>query len=249
MKLKYILTAGAVALSGFAQAAAETCSTYSGPHTTALVELYTSEGCDSCPPADQWLSSLFSQGFRPDQVVPLALHVDYWDYIGWKDRFASAAYSARQRRYARDGGASTVYTPGFLLNGIEWRRWRRVSEPSGNHSVAGDLTAGIDDGNASIAFSPPAPYGDGLVAHVAVLGFGLESDVRAGENNGRKLISDFVVLGSRDGVMAATGETYKATLPLPQSPNESDRTAVVVWVSTIDSQTPLQAAGGWLTRH
>src|SRR5713101_7266519 len=88
MKSKYLLATIAIAFAFTARAAEPACSTYSGPHTTALVELYTSEGCDSCPAADHWLSSLFGQGLRPDQVVPLALHVDYWDYIGWKDPFA-----------------------------------------------------------------------------------------------------------------------------------------------------------------
>jgi len=90
MKSKHALAAIAAVLASAAHAADPACSTYSGTHTTALVELYTSEGCDSCPAADHWLSSLFAQGFRPDQVVPLALHVDYWDYIGWKDPFAKA---------------------------------------------------------------------------------------------------------------------------------------------------------------
>jgi hypothetical protein len=66
-----------------------------------LVELYTSEGCDSCPPADRWLSSLGAKGYAPERVVPIALHVDYWDYIGWKDPYARQAHSARQRKMAK----------------------------------------------------------------------------------------------------------------------------------------------------
>ena len=77
----------------------------------ALVELYTSEGCSSCPPADRWLSQLNSSDKLWDNFVPVAFHVDYWDYIGWKDRFASKAYSQRQRRYAKEQGERTVYNP------------------------------------------------------------------------------------------------------------------------------------------
>ncbi|HEY6720404.1 MAG TPA: DUF1223 domain-containing protein, partial [Burkholderiales bacterium] len=77
IRINYLVVASCFAFAGAATAVEPACSTYTGPHTTALVELYTSEGCDTCPPADQWLSSLFAQGFRPDQVVPLALHVDY----------------------------------------------------------------------------------------------------------------------------------------------------------------------------
>src|SRR4051794_5009755 len=74
---------------------AASCSADSPQHTLALVELYTSEGCSDCPPADRWLRSL-----KPGSVVPIAFHVDYWDYIGWKDPFARAAFSARQRELA-----------------------------------------------------------------------------------------------------------------------------------------------------
>ncbi|MBV8466202.1 MAG: DUF1223 domain-containing protein, partial [Burkholderiales bacterium] len=77
-----------------------TKSASSGPRQTALIELYTSEGCSSCPPVDRWLSGLPAAGFGPQQVVALAFHVDYWDYLGWRDGFASATNTARQHRRA-----------------------------------------------------------------------------------------------------------------------------------------------------
>src|SRR5205814_6988188 len=127
MKSKHALATIAVALAfafTFAARAAEpACSASSGPRTTALVELYTSEGCDTCPPADHWLSSLFGRGFRPDQVVPLALHVDYWNYIGWKDPFAKGEFSVRQRKLAQMKRPVIVYTPQVLLQGQDFRRW------------------------------------------------------------------------------------------------------------------------------
>src|SRR5262245_46497383 len=86
----------AVLLSGGVMAGE--CKATSGRNTTALVELYTSEGCDSCPPADRWLSSLAQ---APQKVVPIALHVDYWDYIGWKDPYAQQRFSARQRKLSQ----------------------------------------------------------------------------------------------------------------------------------------------------
>src|SRR5471032_2832661 len=99
------------------QAHAVQCTAKSPEKTIALVELYTSEGCDSCPPADRWLSSLGPRGFAPDKVVPIALHVDYWDYIGWKDPYARQLHSARQRRMAQLARAAMVYTPQVLLQG------------------------------------------------------------------------------------------------------------------------------------
>ena len=88
---------------------------------TNLIELYTSEGCSSCPPADQWLSRLKVHPQLWHQLVPIAFHVDYWDYIGWQDRFAKPEFSERQRLYARQNNLSTVYTPALVLNGTEWR--------------------------------------------------------------------------------------------------------------------------------
>ena len=90
---------------------------------TNLIELYTSEGCSSCPPADQWLSRLKVHPQLWHQLVPIAFHVDYWDYIGWQDRFARPEFSERQRLYARQNNLSTVYTPALVLNGTEWRNF------------------------------------------------------------------------------------------------------------------------------
>jgi hypothetical protein len=99
------------------------CVAKSGPNTTALVELYTSEGCSSCPPADRWLSSLVTRGYVPHRVVPLALHVDYWDYIGWKDPYAKRDFSRRQRKLTQLQRLALVYTPQVMLQGRDFRGW------------------------------------------------------------------------------------------------------------------------------
>src|SRR5438045_4524925 len=101
------------------------CSARSPAHTTAFVELYTSEGCSSCPPADRWLSSI-GRTFPPERVVPLALHVDYWDYIGWKDPFARREFSQRQRRLSQLQRRALVYTPQVLVQGTDFRQWGSV---------------------------------------------------------------------------------------------------------------------------
>jgi len=98
------------------------CVAQSGAGTTALVELYTSEGCSSCPPADRWLASL-GQRYTPGSVVPLALHVDYWDYIGWKDPYARREFSLRQRKLSQLQRMALVYTPQVVLQGRDWRLW------------------------------------------------------------------------------------------------------------------------------
>jgi hypothetical protein len=211
-----------------------------------MLELFTSQGCSSCPPADRWMSRLLQRPGLWKDYVPLAFHVDYWDYIGWRDRFASAAYSDRQRTYAEEGGASVIYTPGFLVNGKEWRRWHSESEPQTGANLAGDLTATIDKGTASVRYLPVSAGHPSLLATVAILGFGLESSVIAGENSGRVLHNDFVVLGTSQSSMSSDGGHYVADIPVPVFDTKVDRVAVAVWVSTVDAQSPLQAAGGWL---
>ena len=88
-----------------------------------LLELYTSEGCSSCPPADYFLSALKHAGISSKQLIPLAFHVTYWDYIGWHDRFADKAFDERQRVHARRNKQGTIYTPQFMMSGEDYRRY------------------------------------------------------------------------------------------------------------------------------
>lgn len=97
------------------------CVAHSGSHTAALVELYTAQACSSCPPAERWLSSLAARGYAPERVVPLALHVDYWDYMG--DPYAKRDFSLRQRKLTPLQRLALVYTPQVMLQGRDFRRW------------------------------------------------------------------------------------------------------------------------------
>jgi len=199
------LVAIVLAAAAFAaNAAAPACSARSGERTAALVELYTSEGCDSCPPADRWLSSLFASGYTSAQVVPLALHVDYWDYIGWKDPYAKRQFSARQHKMARLGRATLIYTPQVLLQGRDFRGWgtdafaRSVSEINARPARAALSLAirAIGPGGADVELAAeladPALRGEAFV-YAAAYENKLASDVRAGENRGKRLEHDFVV--------------------------------------------------------
>lgn len=105
-----VMLAGAIACSVMGWAGSARADDH-----PVVVELYTSQGCSSCPPADALLSEL---GERED-VIPLAFHVDYWDYIGWKDQFASPKFTKRQKGYARAGGWKMIYTPQVIVNGME----------------------------------------------------------------------------------------------------------------------------------
>jgi hypothetical protein len=172
--------------------AAGSCSARSGPGVTPVVELYTSEGCSSCPPADQWLSRLKAD----PSVVALAFHVDYWDRLGWKDRFASAAYTQRQAQSQRSSGARFSYTPQVIVDGADSPQWSRIGAPL---SAKGRPTASVEvslarEGkhfSASVGVAAGAPAK--LAAYWAVTEQGHVSSVKAGENDGATLKHDFVV--------------------------------------------------------
>ena len=116
----------------------------SGGKPPQLIELFTSEGCSSCPPADLWISGLKNNEGLWTEYVPLAFHVDYWDWIGWKDRFASAAHTNRQRRYEQTRQVGSVYTPGFVVAGEEWRGFfSRENLPENQQPAAGELVLAL----------------------------------------------------------------------------------------------------------
>lgn len=187
-----LLISLAIGMPAFAE-----CSAKSGDMTTPLVELFTSEGCSSCPPADEWLSRL--EGNR--KVVPLAFHVDYWDYIGWKDRFASPDFSGRQRDAASLGGATFVYTPQVMLNGRDFRDWRNTARfdkavAESRRSAKAKLAMKFVDAPAKkteLQVSAKSSEYKDIDIYVALYENNLSSRVIAGENNGRKLRHDFVV--------------------------------------------------------
>jgi hypothetical protein len=220
----------------------------SSAEPTNLIELYTSEGCSSCPPADRWLSGLKDHPALWTQLIPLEFHVDYWDDLGWKDRFAQAAFTDRQRRYAHESHMRAIYTPGLISNGKEWRNfsWRPPTVPAA--PSAGSLVADIGATELSIRYQPDSTLAgrDRLIANTALLGFGLASYVAAGENRGRELRHDFVVLAHEQTPLKLANGAYEASLKRPQPAVSAERYAVVVWVSTQSSQAPVKALGGWL---
>ncbi len=177
------------------------CSAKSGLTTVPLLELYTSEGCSSCPPADKWLGGLKQD---TSKFTPLAFHVDYWDYIGWKDRFSKAEYSDRQRKTAAFGGAGFVYTPQFVMNGRDFKGWdnsrlNEAVEKSQNIASRANLTLNTvaeADGDITLKASAQAVKpadAKSTDVFIALYENKLVSQVKAGENSGRELKHDYVV--------------------------------------------------------
>ncbi len=220
----------------------------SGPRRTALIELFTSEGCSSCPPAEKWVADLADEPGLWRDFVPVAWHVDYWDGLGWPDRFASAANTERQKSYAAAWRSESIYTPGFVLDGKEWRGWRlpfSLPKPAKEDVGVLELVA-TGSSRFTVRFSPPAGTAAGHSATVAWLGNDLSSDVRRGENAGRKLRHSFIVLRSSTAALTKKGADAVATidLALPDA-RDSKKLSVAAWVMGDRGQTPLQAVGGW----
>lgn len=186
-------------------AQAATCAAESGAQRVPLLELYTSEGCNSCPPTDRWVSELPRRGFTPERVVTLSFHVDYWNYLGWPDPFSRAQFSERQRMASLRNRARVVYTPQLLLNGRDYRRGA-VFDDFGERLSAlgrGPAPARIrmqmqTDGAAALGVTGTATVADaaargGAQAYLALYENNLSNDVSAGENRGKRLRHDFVV--------------------------------------------------------
>lgn len=223
---------------GAASAAAQT-TVRSGPERVRLMELYSSEGCSSCPPADAWATSLRGHPRLWSAFVPLVFHVTYWDYLGWSDPLADKSFTARQRAYAASWGTETVYTPGWVLDGREWRGWGGEPPPAGPR--VGVLEAAEKAGTVSARFEPLADAGS-YEAYAARVGLGIESNVARGENAGRRLRHDFVVTSLASKKMRKAGDAWTAEFVLPPGRAAGTGKGLVVWVVGPDGR-PVQAAG------
>ncbi len=243
MKMKPVLAS--VVTAGFlgAASAAFALELASQPTKTHLLELYTSEGCSSCPPAEAWLSKLKNEPRLWQDYAPIAFHVDYWDRLGWRDPYASKQWTERQYQYSARWNSSSVYTPGFVLDG---REWRNSGVPGKASETPGVMKVTMEGGDtARVSFEPANGRTRPLDVHVARLGFDLMINVKAGENSGRKLLHDFVVLG----LNAEKMPTGKAEVKLPErgvQPVANTRSAIVAWVTEPGQVEPIQTVGGWL---
>ena len=226
--------------------AAEPLHLESGIKKNTLVELYTSEGCSSCPPAEKFLNSLKYKNELWTKWVPVAFHVDYWDYIGWKDEYASKEFGYRQSRYANLKRASTVYTPAFMVNGSSWRRGIFASTLPETNSSVGNLVVSINGEAIKANYMPLKKHNLPLKLNVAVLGMELSSHIERGENEGRTAQHEFVVVGFN----SKNSNDLNWTMKLPRLHfSKVKKYALAVWVSEINNPTPIQVVGGLLPNY
>ena len=232
-----------IALHGAAAGAAPICTAQSAATPPRVVELYTSEGCSSCPPADAWLATLKGRA----DVIALGFHVHYWDRLGWPDRFANEAYTRRQYDWASRQGSRSVYTPQVLVDGQDWRGWPRL--PAAPNAAPATAVPQVtltrqDDGKvqarveplATAASSPDLRWG----GYWAVVEDGHVSRVRAGENSGETLRHDHVVRLHQPVPAFAAREGLTSRLDVPQGVASNPRRVVFV-VTSVPGERTLQA--------
>lgn len=225
-----LLTAGSVV--------AQTCEVRSGPRPPAVVELYTSEGCSSCPPADRWLSTLKAQ----DKVLALSFHVNYWNHLGWKDPFATPETTARQYQLKEALRGKYVYTPQVVLNGRDHRDWQGQSAGglAGLPAAAAPALRLSRQGTvvtAQIEATPGTGMAGELAGYWAVLQDGVESKVTRGENAGENLRHDHVVSLYQPVAAWSAAQGGSARLTLPAG----SRQRVAFVVTSAGLTQPVQA--------
>lgn len=201
------------------------CSARSGPRAGALVELYTSEGCSSCPPADHWFSALAAHA-DPARLGLLAFHVDYWDQLGWKDAFSQNAFTRRQYARVHAAGGTTVYTPQLMVSnrtGLRWNATGQVAQAIAQQQAEASryrlgLQASPAAGGWRVALGAAAS-GERVpgspMAYLALAQDGLSSTVTRGENAGVHLSHARVVRGLWGPWPIAAGGLHRDLLVRP----------------------------------
>ena len=219
----------------------------SGQKANIVLELFTSEGCSSCPPADRWLGQLKNKPQLFKEIIPMAFHVDYWDGLGWEDEYAKKQYTNRQYQYKRSGNISNVYTPGVVKDGLEFSRWYKGFSLKKQRSKVGVLKVDINTDNHIItSYFDNLTDKNNLVLNIALLGSGIISEVEAGENSGEKLAHEFVVLDHQTYPTTQKNKTLSWKTPMLESDTTAPKYAIAVWVTDLITQTPVQATGAWL---
>lgn len=214
---------------------------------TSLLELYTSQGCYSCPTAENWLNTLLSFKGLWHDVVPIALHVDYWDYLGWKDPYGEKQNQERHYAYKFQGHTPAIYTPEMILNGRDYTTWRKGELPNFKTGKdIGELELSRTNDGIRVFFSSKNKSGKALRANVALLGFGITAAIKAGENDGRTLHHEFVSLARKSAIAYPVGPLYLWQFPAISSEHTRRRSALIAWLDSEDNNQPIQAVGGWI---
>jgi len=257
MKIKQILGRSSAVVFSLTlileQAHAQVYNYQSGEQKNQLIELYTSQGCSSCPPAEHLLTTLVQSKQLFKRYFPIALHVDYWNYLGWSDTYSSPHSNQRQQKHFKQSNTSNIYTPQFVVDGNEWRGFFRGAPlPALSQQATGQLKLQVEDtlGAASMHFSRSNSKIPSY-CHFALLAFDPSVKVTAGENSGLNLSQDFAMLEITTSPAEFKNDHFTCNaqlskLPaLTNQPAKNRKYAVVSWMAS-QLHSPIQVTGGWL---
>lgn len=228
------------------------CEARSGPKVLPLVELYTAEGCNDCPPADEWLAHAAKAGPQGGAAY-LAFHVDYWDEIGWHDRFGAALHTQRQKlKTLLNGGKRTIYTPQVMVGNEIRAPWREKARFSRLLATVRDRDAKVsivtqariepDRLLVSLDATPAADAGNGkpVWLWLALYEDGLSTQIEGGENKGKLLHHDRVVRFLQ-GPWKLPQQQWKQAVAVPLDGIDVGKSGLVVFAETSSDTTLLQS--------
>ncbi|MBV7315664.1 DUF1223 domain-containing protein [Shewanella sp. NIFS-20-20] len=225
---------------------AEQCQQSKSQQPLQWIELFTSQGCSSCPPADAWLNRWRDDPLLWHSVFPLAFHVSYWNYLGWHDPYSSSEFSERQYLHLNQRHTRNVYTPQILINAQEWRGWQGLlgylaPSPTARVAMATNLGLCIEANDLIWTIDHAYQAPSGVTLHMAIVGMGLETSIARGENRGKILAQDFVVLLHQQQALTANQGTWQWQ-PKSEWPQQQ---VAVLWLE--DQARVLAAVGQPLT--
>jgi len=212
-----------------------------------IIELYTSQGCSSCPPADKWLSKLKKDPNLFKDFIPMAFHITYWDFIGWKDIFAKKLHDNRQRYYSNKvWKKNSVYTPQFIINAKEYKRWfSNQSFPIFENKYGGDLKVNFNNNKIKVSYFNKNIKNQKIYLNIGILGFNYNIDIKRGENKYKTLEHDFVMLNHIQKFAEIKNNRLNINTNLLNIEKNTNKKALVIWLSNYDSDI-LQATGGYI---
>jgi hypothetical protein len=216
--------------------------TFVSTQPTTLIEVFTSEGCSSCPPADKWVAGIKKGLWQ--EVVPVVFHVDYWNYLGWRDNFSQEKFSDHHYRYGKEWRTNSVATPTVARNGYAWDGWRiGISPQKTGKQNSRRIELLYEPDSRKLALSFDAEGKECLRANAAIMVRNFPSRITAGENKGLVLDHAFAAIDLVQFPLKSDGKSYAGDAAF-SAKTDFSANAIAAWVTPCTSQVPLRAVGG-----
>lgn len=212
----------------------------SGNKRVHLLELFTSESCSSCPPTEKWLNTLKDNDRVFKDFVPVEFHVDYWNYLDWEDRFSKPEYTHRQRSYASARGSNRIFTPQLLMNSTEDRRYIQ-GVPARSKEKTVNLKANFNKEKNQLSLKIESSQKEKYICELALLGGSYKTKVKGGENEGKSLEHEFVVLD----LLQQNSSQNECLFKIEKQKSLKNK-AIAVWIKKKNDFKVIQATGSFL---